>query len=159
MSALSTIPPPSITSKGTSSHWALGHSSRPVAWVATLKSETVSQTLKNRHLLSRGPGLWLTQPLDLKSSQLGQLQGGEATQATAPYSPEGLATLLVDVHLVLQGGGVALAQAVDVKNGNQVVQLVDAGEGHGLPHGALGQLPVAQHAVDTVAVQRWWVRG
>lgn len=50
---------------------------------------------------------------------------------------EGLAALLVDVHLVLQRGRVTLAQAVDVKDGDKVVQLVDAGEGHGLPHGAL----------------------
>lgn len=54
-----------------------------------------------------------------------------------PDVPKGLAALLVDIHLVLQRGGVALAQAVDVKNGDKVVQLVDAREGHSLPHGAL----------------------
>lgn len=53
------------------------------------------------------------------------------------YIPKGLTTLLVDVQLVLQWGRVTLAQAVDVKNGDEVVQLVDAGEGHGLPHRAL----------------------
>lgn len=50
---------------------------------------------------------------------------------------EGFAALLVDVYLVLQQDGVTLIQAADVKNGNEVVQLVDASKGHGLPHRAL----------------------
>lgn len=64
---------------------------------------------------------------------------------------KGLAALLVDVQLVLQRGRVALAQAVDIKNGDEVVQLVEAGKGHGLPHGAFRQLSVSQQAIDSVA--------
>lgn len=72
----------------------------------------------------------------------------------AQHAPKGFAALLVDVHLVLQRGGVALAQAVDVQDGDKVVQLVDARKGHSLPDGALRQLAVTQHAVDTVAAGR-----
>lgn len=46
--------------------------------------------------------------------QLLHLQSCDHTQATASYVPEGLAPLLVDVHLVLQRGWVTLAQAIDV---------------------------------------------
>lgn len=54
---------------------------------------------------------------------------------------------------MLQRRRVALAQSVDVQDGHQVVQLVVGGEGHGLPHGALGELAIAQQAEDPVAAQ------
>lgn len=76
-------------------------------------------------------------PCTYKAPGIRVLLRYEGPQVTGPYVPEGLAALLVDVHLVLQRGRVTLAQAVDVKDGDKVVQLVDAGEGHGLPHGAL----------------------
>lgn len=70
------------------------------------------------------------------------------------YIPKGLTALLVDVHLVLQWGRITLAQAVDIKNGDEVVQLIEAGEGHGLPHGAFRQLAISQQAIDAVAANR-----
>jgi len=69
-------------------------------------------------------------------------------------SPEGFAALAVDLHVVLQGRRLALAQPVDVHYGHQVVQLVVRGEGHGLPDGALRALAVAHHAVHAVATAR-----
>lgn len=55
---------------------------------------------------------------------------------------------------MLQWGWVTLAQPVDVKNGNEVVQLVNPGKGHGLPDRALGHFPVSQQAIDAVAVDK-----
>lgn len=56
--------------------------------------------------------------------------------------------------MVLQRRRVALAQPVDVQDGHQVVQLVVGGEGHRLPHGALGELAIAEQAEDPVAAER-----
>jgi len=51
---------------------------------------------------------------------------------------------------MLEHGGVALAEPVDVKHGHEVVELVEAGEGEGLPDGAFRTLPVTHQAVHTV---------
>ena len=73
--------------------------------------------------------------------------------------PEGLEPVLVCVQVVLVGGGLALSQAVYVKDGHQVVQLVVAGEGKGLPDGSLGALPITDQAVHTVAVWKFYILG
>ena len=41
---------------------------------------------------------------------------------------EGLQPLLVSLHVVPEGGGVALTQPVDIDDGAQVVELVVPGE-------------------------------
>ncbi len=64
---------------------------------------------------------------------------------------EGLSALLVGVKIVLQAGGLALAKTVDVKDGNQVVELVVRREGHGFPDATLRRLTVTNDAIHTVA--------
>ena len=65
--------------------------------------------------------------------------------------PKGVEPLPVHLHLVLERRGLALSESVHVHDGDQVVQLVVAGEGGGLPHAPLGALPVPHEAVDPVA--------
>ncbi|CAN7989506.1 unnamed protein product, partial [Ixodes hexagonus] len=62
---------------------------------------------------------------------------------------------LVDVHLVLEGGGLALSQPVDVEDGHQIVEVVVARKRQRLPDGALRRLPIPNHAVHTVAARQF----
>lgn len=51
---------------------------------------------------------------------------------------------------MLQAGGLTLSQSIYVKDSYQVVQLVEAAEGHGFPDRPLGTLPITndtEHAV------------
>lgn len=54
---------------------------------------------------------------------------------------------LGSTHVMLQRGGLGLAQPVDVEDDHQVVQLVVAGEVQRLPDAALGRFAVAHEAV------------
>ena len=57
----------------------------------------------------------------------------------------------IDLHIVLEGGRLALSQTVHVDDSNQIVKFVVAGEGGSLPDATLGTLTVPHHTVDTVA--------
>lgn len=72
----------------------------------------------------------------------------------AQCSPKGLTAPLVLLHVMLEWRRVTLTQAVDVQDGHQVFQLVVRGKGHRLPHGAFGELAVAQQAEHPVAAER-----
>ena len=69
-------------------------------------------------------------------------------------SPKGLTAPLILLHMVLERSWLTLTQAVDVQDGHQFVELVVRSEGHGLPHGALGQLSITQQAEHPVAAER-----
>ncbi|TNN60285.1 hypothetical protein EYF80_029450 [Liparis tanakae] len=71
-----------------------------------------------------------------------------------PRSPKSLTAPLVLLHMVLKWSRVALTQTVDVQDGHQVVQLVVGGEGHGLPHRALGHLSITKQAEHPIATAR-----
>ena len=58
--------------------------------------------------------------------------------------------VLVSVHVVLQRSRVRLSQPVNVNNGAMVVQLVESGKVHRLPHVALHRLSVSHQAVGPV---------
>ena len=63
---------------------------------------------------------------------------------------EGLEALLVSVEVVAKGCGLALAETVDVHNGDQVVQLMMAGQRSGFPHRAFRAFAVAEQNVCAV---------
>lgn len=51
---------------------------------------------------------------------------------------------------MLQAGGLALSQPIYVKDGYQVVQLVEAAEGHGFPDRSLSTLPITDDTKHSV---------
>ncbi len=63
---------------------------------------------------------------------------------------EGFPARAVGGHVVLEHGGAALAQAVDIDDGDEVVELVVGGHRGRFPHRALGGLAVAHHHVDAL---------
>ena len=66
--------------------------------------------------------------------------------------PESLHPGTVDLHVVLEGGRLALSKTVDVKDSDEIVELVVAGKGGGLPDATLGTLPVTHHTEHSVAM-------
>jgi hypothetical protein len=63
---------------------------------------------------------------------------------------ECLDAALVRLHVPLELGGTALAQPVDVDDGGDVVELLEACPGEALPDGALGALAVADNRPHVV---------
>lgn len=53
----------------------------------------------------------------------------------------------VDVHFMLEGSGLRLAEAIDVKDGHQVVELLDTSKAQGFPNAALSTLTITNKAV------------
>src|SRR5579883_229884 len=56
---------------------------------------------------------------------------------------EGFPALAVDLHVVLEHGGLALAEAVDVDGGAEVIEVVERGPLGGFPDGAFGGFAIA----------------
>jgi hypothetical protein len=63
---------------------------------------------------------------------------------------EGFEPLFVNVQVVAESGGLALAEPIDVDDGHQVVQLIDSGQGSGLPHSAFGAFAVPEQDIGAV---------
>ena len=63
---------------------------------------------------------------------------------------EGLEAFFVGVEVVAQGGRLALAETVDIHDGDEVVQLMMAGQGSGFPDRAFGAFPIAEQDVCAV---------
>ena len=78
-------------------------------------------------------------------------QKGAQSNNTTDNSPERLQPLLVRLHVMLQRRWLALAQAIDVKDSHQVVELVETCEVERLPNAAFCTLSVPDHTVHTVA--------
>lgn len=92
--------------------------------------------------------------LSLISSMTANLNNISCILEQQESSPKGLGTLGVGIDVMAKRGRFTLSKAVDVHDGHHIVQLVVGGEGHGLPHRALGHLSVSQQAVHAVAVSQ-----
>lgn len=62
---------------------------------------------------------------------------------------EALEARLVHVHLVLEGGRLGLAKAINVEDNTQVIELLDARKAQSLPDGTLGTLAITNQAIGS----------
>ena len=63
---------------------------------------------------------------------------------------EGFEAAFVNVEVVFESGRLALAKAVDIDNGNEIVELINPGERCGFPNGAFGAFAIAEQDVGTI---------
>ena len=63
---------------------------------------------------------------------------------------KGLKPLLVNLHVMLKRGRIRLSKTVDIDDGAQVIELVEASKVEGLPDVSFHRLSVTHQAVGTV---------
>src|SRR5215212_9170594 len=66
--------------------------------------------------------------------------------------PEAIPTGAVGLHVMLQHGGIALAQSIDIYNGAKIIEFVMPRDIGSFPHRALHRFPISHEHVGAIVL-------